>query len=62
MKLFQKVFIVLVFALPLAVQIIEWLPQINVNSALWLQFIMIGITGIALLQVLGMFLWRATRH
>ncbi len=62
MKLFQKVFIVLVFALPLAVQIIEWLPQINVNNALWLQFIMIGITGIALLQVLGMFLWRATRH
>lgn len=62
MKLIQKVLIVLVFALPVAVQLLEWLPQINVNSSLWLQLALIGVTGIALLQVFGIFVWRATRH
>jgi|TARA_Y100001934_G_C12139039_1_gene671606 hypothetical protein len=62
MKHLHKAFIVLAFALPIAVQAFECLPHTAVRHSLGVQAIVLCLTGAALLYVFGLFVHRALKR
>ncbi|WP_370166826.1 hypothetical protein [Marisediminitalea sp.] len=62
MKQLHKSFIVLAFALPIAVQAFECLPHTAVRHSLGVQAIVLCLTGAALLYVFGLFVHRALKR
>jgi len=62
MKHLHKAFIVLAFALPIAVQAFEWLPDTAVRHSLGVQAVVLCLTGAALLFVFGLFVHRALKR